>query len=519
MYRHYEIHNRVDNNEVASLEEIKAKKWREKEQLARLETRQHESAKIETNIARGIKQTIHTEPPGNVLAESPAASATIPPSTSSQPFAIFSDGTDETVDCAPEISKPVFPSVDSNPAVESPMSFRPARVSPELFESPKPAVSLLTPLRDSSIKRDNSHLTPLAIRHPTDGIRGQKEKPKATPTAVMNQVNDLVQNFFNSTTQFHSNDETKFQDDTPTRVLTRNVFDVNTPDEHAEAAKPTDGPRRFMIFNDETHSDLENSPAFAKKSSIQTTRDIFQDSPGDSTARQPNDSFDLSLVSAQLSQPELFLQSDKTAQFNVDDGALHSTRRVPDQASDMWITNPGEQTNQDECRNPWSASFVSMQLGQIRCETDEVRDTFDIRHTFSVGPLTLRPIQKLGEGNFAAVYLCESLFSADNRYAVKVQKEAAPWEFVVLKETIQRVRGTPIEQAVSDAQVFSKFTGSGHGVLVTSFYCYGTLLDLCAYARPLLVKKSVSMKPFTLFFAAQVNFINRSNCYRFGSFS
>ena len=45
---------------------------------------------------------------------------------------------------------------------------------------------------------------------------------------------------------------------------------------------------------------------------------------------------------------------------------------------------------------------------------------------------------------------------------------------------------------------------SGNGVLVTSYYKYGTLLDLCAHSRPMLVTKSPTMKPFIYFFGAQL---------------
>ena len=41
-------------------------------------------------------------------------------------------------------------------------------------------------------------------------------------------------------------------------------------------------------------------------------------------------------------------------------------------------------------------------------------------------------------------------------------------------------------------------------MVLTSFYNYGTLLDLCAFCRPKLVTKSIEMKPAVLFFSAQI---------------
>lgn len=40
------------------------------------------------------------------------------------------------------------------------------------------------------------------------------------------------------------------------------------------------------------------------------------------------------------------------------------------QGSDVWITNPGEETMQ-ESLNPWSPQYVKMQLGQLQYEIEE----------------------------------------------------------------------------------------------------------------------------------------------------
>ena len=87
--------------------------------------------------------------------------------------------------------------------------------------------------------------------------------------------------------------------------------------------------------------------------------------------------------------------------------------------------------------------------------------------------------------------------------AVKVQKQGLSWEPIILSETLNRVRGSSIENAISDLYTACMFE-SGNGVLVTSYYKYGTLLDLCAHSRPMLVTKSPTMKPFIYFFGAQL---------------
>ena len=84
-----------------------------------------------------------------------------------------------------------------------------------------------------------------------------------------------------------------------------------------------------------------------------------------------------------------------------------------------------------------------------------------------------------------------------------MQKEGLSWEPIILSETLNRVRGTSIENAISDVYTACMFE-SGNGVLVTSYYKYGTLLDLCAHSRPTLVTKSPTMKPFIYFFGAQL---------------
>ena len=76
---------------------------------------------------------------------------------------------------------------------------------------------------------------------------------------------------------------------------------------------------------------------------------------------------------------------------------------------------------------------------------------------------------------------------------MKVQTKGLEWEAIILAETASRVSGTSIENAISDL-FYSCLFASGNGIVVTSFYPYGTLLQLCAMCRPLLTTKSAKMK-------------------------
>ena len=76
---------------------------------------------------------------------------------------------------------------------------------------------------------------------------------------------------------------------------------------------------------------------------------------------------------------------------------------------------------------------------------------------------------------------------------MKVQTKGLEWEAIILSETASRVRETSIEKAISDL-FYSCLFASGNGIVVTSFYPYGTLLQLCANNKRLLTTKSTKMK-------------------------
>lgn len=60
----------------------------------------------------------------------------------------------------------------------------------------------------------------------------------------------------------------------------------------------------------------------------------------------------------------------------------------------------------------------------------------------------------VGEGNFAKVYRYESATGGD--VAVKVQKESEPWEYAILAEVQELLKGTPAEESILKLIHFTK---------------------------------------------------------------
>jgi hypothetical protein len=133
------------------------------------------------------------------------------PKIKEKKFEIFQDA-DDSLDLQSEY-KPISPEKITNNfsksfAKSENLAFTPKRQDPSQFQSPKPSMSILTPVRDQSFsKRNASHLTPLALRT----VMSETRKPKHTPTMVVNEVNDMVKNFFNNTKLLHG-DVTNFQE-------------------------------------------------------------------------------------------------------------------------------------------------------------------------------------------------------------------------------------------------------------------------------------------------------------------
>ena len=509
MYRYHDIYDRRGQEE-SSLQEMKARKWQReaeendlKARLSHLEML-HSSKTVETDIPANV----------SILSNAPVVSASV---HTKEPVKVhvplFADEVDDSLDLL-EKSSPKNSLVEGEPVA----SFTPKRVAPEYFPSPKRSISILTPLKDPAIKRDSSHLTPLAIRHP----RTQQlthEKPTNTPTAVINDVNDLVKDMFGSTKIFHA-DQTQFGDDTPQRAPTKtflNVFDQHESPDPEPAFK---GKARFSIFNDDSSvasggESPGNGTRFTVDKDEENTLCLM-----DIKSPEPT-SFDLSLVSEQGQPGQITenLKSDNTMKYSEFDAVgVQSTMRITggsDAKSDAWITRSTEEPSSEgasDYHNPWSSEFVRIQLGQLGTNVDQNTEAFHMEPMFSVNDRLYTHDSEIGQGNFATVYLCRNMES--EQYAVKLQKKSEPWEWVILNETMRRVKNTSIKTAISDAIDYCHY-GNGCGLLITSFYPSGTLLELCGFVRPFLVKRSPQMKAFTLFYSAQVSLKINSESQRF----
>ena len=72
-----------------------------------------------------------------------------------------------------------------------------------------------------------------------------------------------------------------------------------------------------------------------------------------------------------------------------------------------------------------------------------------------------------------------------------------------MREANKRLASTRASTALSDFLGWSFFR-SGQGVILTSYYKYGTLLDLISANRSDLATRAIKMKPAILFFSAQL---------------
>ena len=195
--------------------------------------------------------------------------------------------------------------------------------------------------------------------------------------------------------------------------------------------------------------------------------------------------------------------------FCFDDSVLQgstpgeSTRAVPGRFQLPDISQVVDNDDSEDGYDPWSEAFVKIQMGQMMIIDNPVDKPFSERkHIFTIQGINYSKDQLLGEGAFAKVYLC-CAFGDTTKVAIKVQKKGSSWEPWILQETSRRLVDTKASSAISDYHGSCLFSG-GEGVLITSYYPYGTLLDMCAFCRPKLATRSVEMRPAVLFFSAQL---------------
>ena len=282
----------------------------------------------------------------------------------------------------------------------------------------------------------------------------------------------MIDNFFNETNVIHKKSAAPAETlrlDTPTlgfrgKNMTARLF----ADESAEMVTPQQQRQKLNIF----HESILGSNA----SSVCTT-------------------------------PSQTLGNSFCFDESVFDGSTpgESTRAVPGriQLPDISQVLDEKDDSEDLGYDPWSEKFVKMQMGQMMIKDHPVNQTFSERkHIFNIKGINYSKEQLLGEGAFAKVYLC-SAFGDPTKVAIKVQKKGSSWEPWILQETSKRLADTIASSAISDYHGSCLFS-SGEGVVITSYYSYGTLLDLCAFCRPKLAKKSMEMRPAILFFSAQV---------------
>ena len=279
----------------------------------------------------------------------------------------------------------------------------------------------------------------------------------------------MIDNFFNETNVFHKKSAAEtLRLDTPTlgyrgKNMTARLF----ADQSAEMITPQQQRQKLNIF----HESILGSNA----SSVCTT-------------------------------PSQTLGNSFCFDESVFDGSTpgESTRAVPGKIELPDISQVVDNDDSEDLGyDPWSDMFVKMQMGQMMIKDDPVNQPFSERkHIFNIKGVNYSKDQLLGEGAFAKVYLC-CAFGDSTKVAIKVQKKGNSWEPWILQETSKRLAGSIASSAISDYHGSCLFS-SGEGVLITSYYSYGTLLDMCAFCRPKLAKKSMEMRPAILFFSAQI---------------
>ncbi|CAG5087522.1 Oidioi.mRNA.OKI2018_I69.PAR.g11563.t1.cds [Oikopleura dioica] len=389
------------------------------------------------------------------------------------------------------------------------LSFTPTRQGEE-FKKPTQTFNLeKTPERSDALKRDSRHLTPLGNRfrpeQPTSV--GSDTRPPITPTGIVNNVNEMVNNFFAPTMALTPNNKrrsVKIQRKQSTNdfmnMFTNPLGGTTTDDDTPEPERlPAVQKKKISVpkFDDDTLA-IMNSPGVNQNAaamleafdqSLNKTEGVMSETQRIKSEQEMTFGF------AKV-DPTIIMFAGKTTDFN----SMKTGVFEPPSASTRCVRLSRSVAEAKGPLNPWSKQFVDMQMDEMDIAIDSKESKFLPKMPVHVQGHEFKHQEMVGEGNFAKVYRYESATGGD--VAVKVQKESEPWEYAILAEVQDLLKGTPAEESILKLIHFTKYPNCG--VMVTPYYVNGTLLSLCGQAKPLLSTRAVSMKPFILFFAAQL---------------
>ncbi|GAV55882.1 hypothetical protein ZYGR_0AZ00530 [Zygosaccharomyces rouxii] len=332
----------------------------------------------------------------------------------------------------------------------------------------------ILPLRDTSDEG----------RTPVSSSKGTPQPPKS-PTltffskAAMNEVYSMYNQHYSEPKETLESNETtnKFIFDNLTQEFTRQHMDDLTE------MKPTDEP---------TGKDSEKTPS---KQTNETTSGSDYNNEQQLFPAGASKEY-MTPIQERTEKTDHFSSNGKNTIWKSNKDEISSTQSSP------FLTQPQRGTSEDQkyhiVENPLDPHMRRQLLAGIKPPLDQYDTFYRYNQPLKMSTL-LKRIQKmsktenknpivdfkktgdlycirteLGEGGYATVYLAES--STGNLRALKVEKPASVWEYYILKQVEERLRGQSVLPSIINANSLHCFEDESY--LVLNYASQGTILDL-----------------------------------------
>lgn len=332
----------------------------------------------------------------------------------------------------------------------------------------------ILPLRDASDKS----------KTPISKLKETPQPPKS-PTmtffskAAMNEVYSMYNQYYNEPKASFDNDETmnKFMLDNLTQEFTRQHMDDLTEVKPVQQSAEKDAEKTPKKSINETGSNLE----FKSESQLYPN---------------PTSGDFMTPIQERTERTEATYSNGGNSNWTTHQDEVSSTQSSP------FLTQPQQEVREEAkyhiLENPLDPQIRRQLLAGIKPPLDQYDTFYRYSQPLKMSTL-LKKIQKmsktenknpivdfkktgdlycirteLGQGGYATVYLAES--STGNLRALKVEKPASVWEYYILKQVEDRLRGQQVLSSIINANSLHCFEDESY--LVLNYASQGTILDL-----------------------------------------